>query len=465
MDYLIWQIWLCLFVAFLLGAILGWFFRGSCKKKVAKITADWEQRFGFVEEEKDLFALKVQDRDRLSHDNKSLLSRLTAMENGANLASNVLRENKGKLDKAEDDLSALEGLLEQRDLEIIALKNNSVGALEGKEGALSVDLPSESVEENNTKRLEKEIQMEKSLDDLEALTAEYEKKTSTYKVKLDDLNHELQSSRELKQSDAEEIKTMQALLEAHEKGSHDLLKKENQLQKALSSTEERNLEYEEKASKYNAKIEKLVLDLESSKEKEQESMDEINMMHALLEAHEKDSRDLPKEEDQRVEMVDDLSNVETKPKKDQVPDEKQKNEKVLVSAESYNIEKIDGIGKGFGKRLRAIEIHTTTDLLEKCLNKGCKKHIAKVMKQNKKTIESWCCMADLLRVKGIDGKYAELLYLSGLHSVKELAFSDVSKIENKMKNILDNQQHVKLSPTKEMVFEWISLARLLNSHS
>jgi hypothetical protein len=168
MDYLIWQIGLCLLVAFLLGAILGWLFRGNCKNKVAKVSDDWEQRFGFMEEERDLFALKIQDRDRLYHENKSLLGRLIAMDNGANLASKVLKENKEKLDTTEQGLSELVLLLEQRDLEIIELKNDAV---EIKEGTGSVNLA----------------------------------------------------------SDDEEIKTMQALLEAHEKGSHDLLEKEGQL--------------------------------------------------------------------------------------------------------------------------------------------------------------------------------------------------------------------------------------------
>lgn len=408
MDYLIWQIGLCLLVAFLLGALLGWFFRGNCKNKVARVANDWEQRFGFMEEERDLFALKVQDRERLYHENKSLLGRLVAMKNGANLASKVLKENKEKLDVTEEGLSELVSLLEQRDLEIIELKNDVSDVVTIKEETDNVDLTSND----------------------------------------------------------EEIKVMEALLKAHEKGSDDLLKKEKQLQKALSSTEDKNLEYEEEAAEDNVKIERLMLELESSKKKERESIDEMKMMQALLLAHEKGNSYLPEEKNKPL-IVNDVANSENKKQQDFILLDKPENEKTIVSEGSYNIEEIKGIGKGFAKRLQAINIQTTTDLLEKCLNKGDKKHIAGILNENEKTVESWCCMADLLRVEGIGGKYAELLFLSGIRSTKELALLDTAKVERKIKNIVDNQHYsIKVAPTEDKMKAWSSSAiLLLNSHS
>ncbi len=135
---------------------------------------------------------------------------------------------------------------------------------------------------------------------------------------------------------------------------------------------------------------------------------------------------------------------------------------VKKSTVSYDIEEIDGIGKGFGKRLRKIGIHTTTDLLEKCRDdNGYAKHITKAMNQNEKTVETWLEMADLLRIDGIDGKYAELLYLSGINSSAELAASDMSKVRSKMKNVVKNQHHAKKTPAKKMISKWITLAKKL----
>ena len=118
-----WQLWLCLFGALLLGAVLGWLLRGNCKKKLATLIDDWSQRFGIVEKERNLFALKIQDQDRLKSENKSLLGRLNSMEIGANLASDVLKENKERLDNAEYSLSEMGMQLEQRSTDIFLLKN------------------------------------------------------------------------------------------------------------------------------------------------------------------------------------------------------------------------------------------------------------------------------------------------------------------------------------------------------
>ncbi len=137
MNYLVWQLWACLAIALLLGTFLGWFFRGGCKHKLANVTEEWLQRFNFIKEERDVLILKIQDRERLNHENKNLLSRLTAMKNGANLASNVLKENKERLDLVEANLLELKQLLEQRDLEISELKNSLDKAKE--EGQKSAD--------------------------------------------------------------------------------------------------------------------------------------------------------------------------------------------------------------------------------------------------------------------------------------------------------------------------------------
>ncbi len=262
MDYLIWQMGLCLGVALLLGAVLGWFFRGGCQHKLVKVVGDWSQRFAFIEKERDRLALKVQDRDKLSHENKSLLSRLRAMENGANLASNVLKDNKEKLDTAEHDLSEIELLLEQRNLAIAELKDD-LGVMKEREGLIK-----------------------KRLLLSEELNFGSENKTAEYKAKLNKLSEELQASDKTQQSNLNEIAALQALLEVYEEGGDDLLEKENQLQKALSNAEVLNKKHEKQTKKYNIKIEKLMDDLKSSKEKEQVSEDEIKMILALLKVHE-----------------------------------------------------------------------------------------------------------------------------------------------------------------------------------
>ena len=264
MGYLVWQIGLCLGGALLSGAVLGWFFRGGCQHKLVKVVDDWSQRFAFVEKERDRLALKVQDRDKLSYENKSLLSRLKAMENGANLASNVLKDNKEKLDAAEHNLAEIESLLEQRNLTIAELKDD-LGVMKEKEELIK-------------KRYLASEELNFSSEDKEK-----------YEIKLKKLAEELQASDKAQQSNLNEIAALQALLEVYEEGSDGLLEKEEQLQKALSNAESLNKKYEKQVKKYNLQIEKLTNDLKSSKEKEQVSEEDIKTILALLKAHDKDT--------------------------------------------------------------------------------------------------------------------------------------------------------------------------------
>jgi len=263
-----WQIVLCLGTALLFGAILGWFFRGDCKQELGKTVDDWSQRFAFVEDERNVLAVKVQDRDRLSYENKSLLSRLTAMDNGANLASNVLKDNKEKLDIAEHELAKRELLLEQCHLEIVELKESLVTTVK------------------------KESKIKKVFSISKELNLSYEKKMLRCKTKLDQKTEELLFSQAAEQSSLNEIAAIQALLDVYEKDSGDLLEKEGQLKKALSSIEVLNQKHEKQMKKRNAKIEKLTKNLESSKEKELESEDELKAIFALLEEYEKGNDNL-----------------------------------------------------------------------------------------------------------------------------------------------------------------------------
>ena len=127
----------------------------------------------------------------------------------------------------------------------------------------------------------------------------------------------------------------------------------------------------------------------------------------------------------------------------------------------YDIEEIDGIGKGYGKRLRAMGIHTTTKLLNKCTNTDYEKNIAKAMMLNEKIVKSWCQMADLIRVEGIDGQLADLLFFSGITSVKELSIKDADKLTSKIESVNKAQQRMKETPTQEMVSMWIASAQSL----
>jgi chromosome segregation ATPase len=632
MDYLVLQLWLCLFIAFLLGVTLAWLLRGGCKKKIANIVNDWSQRFKVIEEERDSFAAKAEDRSRLEHENKSLLGRLRSMENGANLASSVLNENKARLDEADYKLSEVQSLLEQRDSEIEALQEqlnkaaevkdnagNKVFSTSDTEAGLNIELKPK-IEElegltkdyqsareevdvmhsrlNDSEKANRELsdnkqEIEKALSDAEKLNIEHKKKNSEMrsqleqaekknqdlrnelddlveklakankksahdakrieeitglynqniadsrafkaqimqsgnnlradlsnkKVQCENLKKDLQSIKEDAKASAEQVVAMQDLLEVQEKRNDELLATKQQLQIALSAAEALAAKNREKIVEYEAKLEQLKNKLEADKEKKQADTDEIKMMQDLLAIYEKGNQELSEKESQLQKSLSELEaqTIESKEKEKSALDEieimqalldayekgnqdlvkkeeglqqavsisgetvtkyknadkasKEKHEggliiankspKTELSSNHYDIEEIDGINEEFAKCLRKIGIHTTMDLLEKCQDETYAKHIARAMNQNEKTVKTWLGMADLLRIDAIDGQYARLLYLSGIHSSAELAASDANEVKSKIKNVIKNQHYARKVPTRKMTSKWIVSAKKL----
>jgi hypothetical protein len=700
MGYLMWQLWLCLLGALLLGLALGWLLRSGCKKKLAKITEEGLQRVSVLEKERDAFATKVRGVKQLKYENKSLLGRLGSMEKGANLASDVLKDNRARLDNAEDSLSEVSMLLEQRDVDIIILKNN-LSSLESKEPndnknqqdelvdvadgvhleyeqknaevmskltlkdkenevlggeiddlteklieadkqlhddgekiAKLTDLYEKHVEDarvfkshimrsgselreqlknKNTQyeSLEKDIELAKeeaqqnaekivamealltdqeksnevliaseqqlqmALSTAEEKGAQYEKVVAEHKDDVEKLNNALKVGSEKEQENVSEIDIMQGLLVAHEKGSDDSFVAETKLQKKIDKTTTVNAEDQKQILAYQDELRVLREDLCSSKDREEAAIDEMNIMQGLIAAHEKGSDDsfametkLQKErdkiktiniEDQKkisacqdelrlaiddfqlskereqsalneVEMIQTLLIAQEEGNQALEKTTKQLQKDVLIaekesikqekrvalykeelafkdkeiqqsrvdiselealekqlgslhlntnsvtdnnvvdinnksiknqSTEQYVIEEIEGIGKGLSQRLRKIGIYTTTDLLEKCKNNATDKQIIKVVNQDEKTIQSWCYMADLLRVEDVDGKYAKVLFLAGIHSIEMLAESDVVTIKNKIKDDVNYKNDIQKMLKKKMIATWIDSANQL----
>ena len=127
----------------------------------------------------------------------------------------------------------------------------------------------------------------------------------------------------------------------------------------------------------------------------------------------------------------------------------------------YDIEEIEGIGKGFGKRLRSIDIATTTDLLAKSTTLEERELIIKTVKVEPVLVEAWINMANLIQVPGIRGQFAELLEASGITSVDSLAQQKPSDLTQKMKEVNEKEHRTRVNPTEEMVFEWIGAAKKL----
>lgn len=87
---------------------------------------------------------------------------------------------------------------------------------------------------------------------------------------------------------------------------------------------------------------------------------------------------------------------------------------------AYKIDEIEGIGSVYAEKLEAVGVKTTEDLLDKAATKKGREKLAEETGISGKLILKWANHADLFRIKGIAGQFAELLEAAGVDTVKEL---------------------------------------------
>ena len=144
------------------------------------------------------------------------------------------------------------------------------------------------------------------------------------------------------------------------------------------------------------------------------------------------------------------------------------NEVVTASAkaspndENYRIEVIRSIGTDNRRLLHDMGVNTTSNLLDKCQDPESIKLIAKTLGRESWVVSSWASIADLLRVKGIDGGMAEVLELSGVYSVQSLAESNPEKLVQSIKAVNERVEKVASIPDIAVIAGWIRHAGSLD---
>lgn len=102
---------------------------------------------------------------------------------------------------------------------------------------------------------------------------------------------------------------------------------------------------------------------------------------------------------------------------------------------SYKIEQIEGIGPAYAAKLQEAGIVTTDDLLTRGATPKGRKEIAEKTGISEKLILTWTNHADLMRIKGVAGQFAELLEAAGVDTVKELKHRVAENLYQKMVEI------------------------------
>jgi predicted flap endonuclease-1-like 5' DNA nuclease len=125
------------------------------------------------------------------------------------------------------------------------------------------------------------------------------------------------------------------------------------------------------------------------------------------------------------------------------------------------LEKIEGIGPKYGRKLGQIGIKTTQALLKKGATPKGRKEIEESSGLGHKLILEWVNLADLFRIKGIGEEYSDLIEEAGVDTVVELAQRRADNLYEKILEVNAAKKLVRRPPSAGMVADWIKQAKKL----
>lgn len=128
---------------------------------------------------------------------------------------------------------------------------------------------------------------------------------------------------------------------------------------------------------------------------------------------------------------------------------------------AYKIVEIEGIGNVYAEKLEAAGIKTTEDLLENAATPKQRKELAEKTEISEKLILKWANHADLFRIKGVAGQFAELLEAAGVDTVKELRHRVAANLQPKMEEINEAKNLCNRVPSVSEVEKMIAQAKEL----
>lgn len=128
---------------------------------------------------------------------------------------------------------------------------------------------------------------------------------------------------------------------------------------------------------------------------------------------------------------------------------------------SYKIDEIEGIGSAYAEKLEAAGIKTTEALLEKAETKKGREELAETTGISEKLILKWANHADLFRIKGVAGQFAELLEAAGVDTVKELRHRVPANLHAKLVEVNEAKNLCNRVPSETELTKMIEQAKEL----
>ena len=131
--------------------------------------------------------------------------------------------------------------------------------------------------------------------------------------------------------------------------------------------------------------------------------------------------------------------------------------------DNYDIEKIEGVNSTYAKALKAAGIHDTKELVNALYsNHDRLNQLANSLEIEPNILSSWVSRADLMRLPGVDAKTASLMQSVGISSNAELAITGADNLHQALVEFNDKAQLKLDVPTSGTISTWSKVAKLLS---
>lgn len=126
-----------------------------------------------------------------------------------------------------------------------------------------------------------------------------------------------------------------------------------------------------------------------------------------------------------------------------------------------SLSKIEGIGEAYAQKLQSAGVKSIAALLKHGATPRDRKALAEKSGISEALLLRWINHADLFRIKGVGGQYAELLEAAGVDTVIELAKRNPGNLYTAMTKSNDEHKRVRQLPSARQVTQWVQEARQL----
>ncbi len=124
-----------------------------------------------------------------------------------------------------------------------------------------------------------------------------------------------------------------------------------------------------------------------------------------------------------------------------------------------SLTKIEGLGDVYAAKLRGAGVGSVEPLLEKGSTSSGRKQIIADTGLSGKVLLRCVNHADLFRIKGVAGEYAELLEAAGVDTVPELAQRNATNLCREMVEVNASKKLVRRIPAESQVTRWVQQAK------